>query len=279
MFILKKIPSLVFLLLSSALLWTNLAGAAEKQTTLPMSLPENYSGDNMNVSYDLYGVQTNLMPYNGYQNDLAPTAYFRFSDSNIIPFARYVVTNYYFLNSMFPPGNTVWTTDRRTSLGIGLDYRYNDYLKFRFIVESIDNSGRANYTQDSYGIIYNQYLAFAYFDLNNYLETFFIPRVSSRSADTFFKSQALKPFDISRTITESNVVYPFAQVKVKLNDDNNFGVTGQNLSVGPGYKYYSVNAQKDSFTIVVEAHSVLHQSKNFNGDWMQFLAAFQLWID
>lgn len=244
-----------------------------------MSLPENYSGEKMNVSYDLYGVQTNLMPYDGYQNDLAPTAYFRFSDSNIIPFARYVVTNYYFLNSTFPPGNRVWTTDRRAALGIGLDYRYNDYLKFRLIIESIDNKGRANYTQDSYGVIYNQYLGFTHFDLNNYLESFFIPRVSSKSVDTFFKSQALKPFDLSRTLTESNVVYPFVQVKVKINDDNNFGVTGQNLSVGPGYKYYSVNSQKDSFAVVVEAHSVLYQSKNFNGDWLQLMAAFQLWID
>lgn len=235
--------------------------------------------ENMEIGVDFYGSQTNLMSYDGNQNDFITTLYGRLPDSQFVPLLRYVVTNYYYLNRG-TTNNLIWTSDRRTAVGLGVDYKFNNYLKFRFILENIDNKipGTA-YTQDSYGLIYNQYAEFEDFELNSYLESFFIPRVSRRTIDTFVKVQALKSYYISRSASASNVVFPFAQVKIKVNDDANFGISGQNLSIGPGYRYYTVNSKKDSFAFVAEIHSVLYQSKDLNGDWMQMQAAMQLWID
>lgn len=236
--------------------------------------------DKINISADLYAVQTNLMPYKGYQNDVSTTVYAQYSDYKLRPLIRYLITNYYYLTELVPPNNTAYTSDRRTAVGVGLDYKFNDYLKFRYIVESVDNKlSSSSYTQESYGVIYNQYLEFEYLELNNYLESFLIPRVSSNNLDTYFRIQALKTFDINRTANFSNVLYPFVQTKVKVNDNVNFGVSGQNGSVGAGYRFYGVNATKDSFAFVLEGHSIFHQSKNFNGDWAQLLAALQLWIE
>ena len=235
--------------------------------------------ENMEIGVDFYGSQTNLMSYDGNQNDFISTLYGRLQDSQFVPLIRYVVTNYYYLNRG-TVNNLIWTSDRRTAVGLGVDYKFNNYLKFRFILENIDNKiPGTSYTQDSYGLIYNQYAEFEHFELNSYLESFFIPRVSRRTIDTFMKVQALKSYYISRSASASNVMFPFAQVKIKVNDDNNFGISGQNLSIGPGYRYYTVNSKKDSFAFVAEIHSVLYQSKDLNGDWLQMQAAMQLWID
>ncbi len=234
---------------------------------------------NIEIGADFYVSQTNLMPYDGYQNDFITTLYGRLLDSQFVPLLRYVLTNYYYLNRG-TTNNMIWSSDRRTAIGLGVDYKYNNFLKFRFILENIDNKiSSTSYTQDSYGLIYNQYAEFEIFELNSYLESFFIPRVSRKTVDTFFKVQALKSLYISRSATASNVMFPFAQVKIKVNDDNNFGLSGQTLSIGPGYRHYSVNSKKDSFALLAEIHSVLYQSKDLNGDWLQMQAAMQLWID
>lgn len=254
--------------------------AAEQQPALPVMVPPlEQTTEKLKISGDFYAAGTNLMPYSGYQNDIITTVYALHQDYRIIPFVRYVITNYYYLIDL-PVNNTISTSDRRTAVGLGLDYKYNNYLKFRFIFEAMENKlSNTSYNQESYGIIYNQYLEFRFFEINNYLESFLIPRVSSKTIDTFFKVQALKTYYINRSAMSSNAIYPFVQTKVKVNDDNNFGVSGQNFSFGPGYKYYGVNSLKDSFAFVLEAHSILYQSKDFNGDWMQLLAVLQLWID
>lgn len=235
--------------------------------------------ENIEIGVDFYASQTNLMPYDGYQNDFISTLYGRLQDSKFVPLFRYVISNYYYLNRG-TTNNLIWTSDRRAAVGLGVDYKANNFLKFRFILENIDNKiPGTSYAQDSYGLIYNQYADFELFELNSYLESFFIPRVSRKTLDSFFKVQALKSFYFSRSTSTSNVVFPFAQIKVKVNDDANFGLSGQNFSVGPGYRYYTVNSKKDSFAFVAEIHSVLYQSKDLNGDWMQMQAALQLWID
>ena len=220
------------------------------------------------------------MPYEGYQNDIITTLSARHVNSNFTPFLRYVVTNYYYLNRAVPPNNRLFTSDRRTAIGLGVDYKFNLFLKFRFLLESVANKmADKPYTQDSYGLIYNQYLEFKHFEINNYLESFYIPRVSRKNGDTFFKIQVLKSHYLNQSAIDSNVIFPFAQLKAKINDDNNFGVSGHNFSVGPGYRYYSVNSNKDNFAFVLELHSVLYQSRNLYGDWLQLQAAFQFWID
>lgn len=232
-----------------------------------------------NLSVDLYGVQTNLMPYKGYQNDLMATVYLKYGEFPLIPFLRHVETHYYYLIET-PPTNENYTSDRRLASGGGLDLKFNNYLKFRYIVESVDNKlSNTSYTQESYGLIYNQYLSFKYAEFNNYLETFLIPRVDNNSPDTFLKIQMLKSFYLSQSNHFSNVMYPFLQIKVKSNDNANFGVSGESANLGAGYRFYGVNDTKDSFAFVLEAHSVFYQSEKLNGDWLQMMAAFQLWID
>ncbi len=240
------------------------------------AIAEVESENKFNLKVDIYAAQASLMPYKGYQNDSSATVYLRYSDYQLQPFARYLLTNYYY--QLSPSADYV--SDRRTASGGGLDYQFNPFLRFRFIVESIKNKlSDTSYTQESYGIIYNQYLEFEHAELNNYLESFLIPRVASGKLDTFFKVQLLKSFYLNRSPSSSNAFYPFVQAKAKVNDDANFGVSGHNGSLGAGYRFYGVNAQKDSFSLVLEGHSVFYQSKNFNGDWWQMLAALQLWID
>lgn len=249
-------------------------------TSAPLAAMAAVSGDKLNISTDFYSDQTSLMPYKGYQNDLSATVYAQYADYSLVPFVRYMLTNYYYLNEKDPVGNKAYTSDRRNAAGLGLDYKLNNYLKFRFIVEAIGNkASNTNYTQESYGLIYNQYLEYKYIEFSNYLESFLIPRISSKELDTYFKIQALKSFFINRSVVYSNVIYPFIQTKLKVNDNSNFGVSGQNGSVGIGYRFYGVNPSKDSISFVLEGHSVFYQSKNFNGDWNQILAALQVWID
>ena len=233
----------------------------------------------LNLSTDLYGVQTYLMQHKGYQNDLSATLYFQLADYNLIPFFRHVLTHYYYLDERVQ-GQQEYTSDRRMATGGGLDYKFNNYLRLRFNTESIDNKlNNTKYAQESYGLIYNQHLDFSQFELNNYLESFLIPRVSSNKFDTFLRIQAFKSFYFSKQLTFSNAIYPLLQVKAKFNDDSNFGISGQNASLGVGYKFYAKNSADDSFAFVLEAYSLFYQSKNFNGDWAQILAALQIGIN
>lgn len=255
-----------------------------------------------NISTDLYAVQTNMMQYKGYQNDLSATLYFKYEDYKLIPFLRHVLTNYYYLDERVrgTNGTIDYTSDRRRATGGGIDYQFNSYLRLRLITESIDNKlYRSHYTQESYGLIYNQYLNPGYIEFSNYLETFLIPRVSSNKLDTFLRIQAFKSFYFKSGLAFSNAIYPFVQVKAKFNDDANFGISGQNLSVGGGYKFYgtnnstpnsvgiknatlkngSVKSSEDCFAFMIEAHSLVYQSKDFNADWSQIMAVLQIWID
>lgn len=230
------------------------------------------------ISTDVYAVQTNLMQYKGYQNDISATVYAQYADYQLLPFIRYVLTNYYYLIENGPNSN--YTSDRRTAAGGGLDYKINNYFKLRYIVELIDNKlTKTNYQQESYGLIYNQYINSEYLEFNNYLESFLIPRVARSKLDTFARIQAMKTFYLSQSSAASNLLYPTIQIKAKFNDDANFGLSGQNASVGAGYKFYSLSAAKDSFAFVLEAHSVFFQSRDFKGDWFQVLAALQIGIN
>lgn len=257
------------------------AGAETQLPVVPKLVPPVIPvEENIKVGADFYAAQVSLMPYEGYQNDIITTLYVRHDGYKLVPFVRYVIGNYYYLNKQGPVNNTIWTSDRRTATGFGVDYKYNNYFKFRVLLESIENkTPHSTYTQDSYGLVYNQFEEFSFLELNAYLEAFYIPRVSRKTVDTFAKVQAQKSFYLSRTAAASNSIFPFMQFKTKVNDDSNFGVSGQNISVGPGYRYYAVNSVKDSFAFVAEIHSVLYQSRDLNGDWLQMLAAVQLWID
>lgn len=230
----------------------------------------------VDLSVDIYGVQTNVMPYRGYQNDLSATLYFQINDYRLIPFLRILDTHYYYqlLNDEF------YTSDRRLASGGGLDYKFSENFKFRFLVENIDNKkADTHYTQESYGLIYNQFLNFNFIEMNNYIESFLIPRIDSRQMDTFLKIQFLKTFYLNQTANSSQVLYPLLQIKAKSNDNVNFGVSGQNGSVGAGYRFYFANETKDSAAFVLEAHSIFYQSEKLYGDWFQALAALQIWID
>lgn len=222
---------------------------------------------------DLYGTHSNLMPYKGYQDDLSATLYLQYKDFLVVPFVRYVDTNYYYLNEA--GGNTAYTSDHRTAAGGGLDIRLLPYLKLRLISEYITNKlSSQSYSQDSYGLIYNQYIEVAGLEFNNYLESFYIPRASN-SIDTFARVQLLKNYYVTRSNESSNALFPFVQVKAKINDDAVFGVSGQNASVGAGYKYFRKFNSDSSLALLLEGHSVIYQSRDFNGDWMQALAAIQ----
>lgn len=229
----------------------------------------------IHFSGNIYGTHTNLMPYKGYQDDLSITASAQDSDFPLLVFARLLSTNYHYLIDTIP-NNTAYTNDSRLAFGLGVDLKLNDYFTLRLISEQVKNKlYDQSYNQPSYGVIYNQYIGFGYFDLNNYLESFYIPRISSK-VDTFFKVQALRSFYITQSNESSNVVYPTLQLKAKYNDDSVFGVSGQNISAGVGYKFYQV-LDKDSVSFLVEGHSILFQSHDFNGDWFQALAAIQ-WL-
>ncbi|MGZ3726457.1 MAG: hypothetical protein ACXWQQ_11685 [Pseudobdellovibrio sp.] len=235
------------------------------------------ASDGFKLNTDFYAAHTDILPYKGYQDDISATFSLPYRNSKLVPIARALWSSY---NYQVPP-STDHLNDQRTALGLGLDYKLTDYLWLRVLFENVHNKDAGDtYNQDSYGVIYNQYLDFHWFELNNYLEAFYIPRFSRETADTFLRVQALKSFDITRSSTTSNVVYPFVDFKAKFNDDEIFGVTGQNASVGAGYKFYNTNKlQTDSFAVVFEGHSIFYQSKNFNGDWFQAMVVLQWTIN
>ena len=247
--------------------------------TVVASLANAHSRENdgLTVDSDVYASHTNLMPYRGYQDDLSATLYLRYGDNKLMPFVRALGTNF---NYLAPPA-TNYISDFRTAYGIGLDYKLYDFLRFRIIEEQVHNKlANDTYKQDSYGIIYNQYLEFTFFDLNNYLETFYIPRFSIGSASTFVRIQAVRNYYLSYDSTASNAAYPFIQWKAKFNDDAIFGIPGQNASIGGGYKIYVTSDNKKiNFSALIELHSIFYQSKDFEGDWVQSLAALQWMIN
>jgi hypothetical protein len=223
---------------------------------------------------DIYAVHTHLLPYKGTEDAIAGTLYFQFGDSKLVPFVRGTYSSYYYLNEA--AGNTAYTSDNRSGLGIGLDFNLTSYLRIRVIEESIHNglSGQS-YDQFSYGLIYNQYIGLGFFDLNNYAEAFVIPRVSSGEVDTFARVQALIPIVHAQSGSSSHRVYPFVQAKAKVNDNDVFGVSGYNASVGAGYKWAKGFENKGQLAFLLEGHSLFYQSKDFNGDWNQILATLQ----
>lgn len=223
---------------------------------------------------DFYGSHADLMQYKGYQDDLSATLYLQYLPYRLVPFLRFLNTNYYYRVSP----QTEFISDRRLAVGGGLDYRFTSWLRFRAITEAInDKSATRNISQVSYGIIYNQYISTSIVEFNNYLESFLIPRLSSNKIDTFARMQIFKTFYVERGAASSHVVFPFMEGKTKINDDLIFGLTGQNASVGLGYKYFMQNSAYDSFALLAEAHSVIYQTKEFSSDWYQFLVAMQ-WV-
>lgn len=228
----------------------------------------------LHVTTDLYASHSNLMPYTGYQNDLLGTVHLGYSDFFIKPFLRLSYTNYVF-------GSGVAISDyNRTGVGVGVDAFVLPYLRLRLMTESVTNSPGGTYQQDYYGLIYNQYLVWDFIELNNYAESFYIPRVSSNSdkIDTFVRIQALKSFYLSSSAERSHALFPFVQYKAKFNDEANFGVSGHVISVGGGYKYFRQNGRHDT-AFVLEGHSVVNQSSNFDGDWFQIFAALQYFYE
>lgn len=237
----------------------------------------SYALEGLKLMTDIYASHTHLMPYKGYQDDISGTLYFQYQDQRLVPFVRALSTNFYYQTA----DNTDFISDHRTSLGIGLDYKMFSYLKLRYIYESIHNKNSDTTSgQSGYGIIYNQYFDLAVFELNNYAESFYIPEVSTGSMDTFARLQALKSFYLLRSDRASHALYPFLQIKAKINDDANFGLSGQNASVGGGYKFYAHTTQTGgSFSAVIEGHSIIYQSEDFRGDWLQTFAALQWMIN
>lgn len=239
------------------------------------AVADSSGSDKIYFSGNLYGTHVNLMPYKGYQDDLSFTAALKFSEAPISLFTRYLSTNYYYLNDTLI-SNTNYTSDQRTALGLGLDIKVNDIITFRVISEQIKNKlANESFSQISYGIIYNQFMDLKLFEMSNYLESFYIPRIST-TIDTYLKIQALKSYYLQQSSKSSNAIYPTVQIKAKYNDDSRFGISGQNLSFGGGYKYFS-RYDKSNFSILVEGHSVVYQSRDFNGDWLQLFAAIQ-WL-
>lgn len=226
------------------------------------------------VSVDLYAVTSHLMPYKGTQSDLSATAYLKLGESVFRPFLRGVYSKFQYKNET--AAVPVNVDDERKAAGGGLDIYLNDYVRIRLLSEYITNkTANTQYSQESYGLIYNQYLSTGAFDINNYAEAFSIPRFSSSGFDAFARIQLLKPFIFSTSESYSNTIYPFFQYKTKVNDNAIFGVSGSQLSAGLGYKYYNKNIASGTLAFLAEAHSVAYQSLDYNGEWAQMLVALQ----
>lgn len=228
----------------------------------------------LHLGGDIYAVHTHLLPYKGTEDALAGTLYLHLGDSRLVPFVRGTYSSYYYL--IQTGGNTAYTSDNRSGLGIGLDFNLTSYLRIRAVEETIHNglSGQT-YDQFSYGLIYNQYIGLGFFDLNNYAEAFVIPRINTGEVDTFARVQALIPFVIMQNGSSSHTLYPFIQAKAKINDNDLFGVSGYNASAGAGYKWVKSFENKGQMAFLLEGHSLFYQSKEINGDWNQILATLQ----
>lgn len=226
--------------------------------------------EGFHFSADLYLSHDHIMQYKGKVTDVAATIYAQHNDFFIKPFIRASTSQYNFSSGV------TFSDYSRNTIGIGLDLIINKYLRIRLLDDQVYNglTGQS-YNQDSYGIIYNQYIAFEYIEFNNYLESFLIPRISSGKIDTYLRVQALKSFYLKSDTEHSHVIYPFAQFKAKYNDDQNFGLSGNSISTGAGYKYFKMLNDRNSWAFLLEGHSLVYQSKDFNGDWIQALAVIQ----
>lgn len=232
--------------------------------------------DELKLSADLYASHSNLTTFKGYQDDASLTLKLKYTDFMLQPFAKVSTSHYYYLDERIA-NNTSYSSEHRNEWGLGLDLVLLPILKIRYIYEFGTNLVTSrNYQQDSFIIIYNQYIDFTAFQLNNYLESAIFPRLSTNKFNTYARVQALKTYDLSRTIDTSHVVYPFLQVKFRDNEEELFGFSGHSESVGLGYKAYSKFSAETSGAFLLEGHSVVHQSENFNGDWLQVLAVIQL---
>lgn len=234
---------------------------------------ESETSQGLHLSADIYASHSSLMQYHGQQNDLLGTFHLGHSDFFIKPFLRASYTGYDF------GGDTRIADYSRKAAGGGLDAFVLPFLRLRLITESVTSSdtGRT-YQQDSYGLIYNQYLDWDFIELSNYLESFYIPRVSSDKIDTFLRVQALKSFYLQSSAEQSHSLFPFVQYKAKYNDEANFGLSGHVVSAGGGYKFFSRRGRHNT-AFIIEGHSVLSQSRNFDGDWFQVFGAFQYFYE
>lgn len=232
--------------------------------------------DELKFSADVYGAHTHLVTYKGYQDDINVAFRLKYPDFRLQPFVRYSDSHYYFLNESIP-GNTDYSTEYRTSLGAGLDlFLIMPYLRIRYIAENITNKiTDTKSDREAYILIYNQYIDLEAFQLNNYLESSVVPKLSTEKLNTYFRIQALKTIDLSRTVDSSNVIFPFIQVKARDNEELLFGASGNQGSVGLGFKNYTRISSKSNIAFLLEANTLLYQSREFNADWNQLLAVVQ----
>lgn len=241
--------------------------------SLPAQAQTSESKTGLHLSADIYASHSSLMQYHGRQNDLLGTFHLGYSDFFIKPFLRASYTGYDF------SGDTTIADYNRSSVGVGLDAFVLPYLRLRLLTESVTSSDtNRTYQQDSYGVIYNQYLDVGFVELSNYLESFYIPRISSEKIDTYLRVQVLKSFFLQSSEKQSHALFPFVQYKAKYNDEANFGLSGHVISAGGGYKFFSKRGLHN-VAFVVEGHSVLNQSRNFDGDWLQVFGAFQYFYE
>ena len=232
--------------------------------------------DDLRLAADLYASRSGLTTYKGYADDLSLTLKLKYANWKLVPFVKASMANYRYLNESIP-GNTVYDLDERTATGAGLDLFLNKYIRLRYIHSWVNNkTSSKTYDQDEYLVIYNQYVDLTKIEMNNYLESVLIPRYSNTRWNTYLRVQLLKSFYLTREIDSSNVVYPFVQLKVKENDEDYFGKSGNLASVGLGYKFYSRPSAPSSLAFLLEGHSLIYQSRDFNTDWAQILAVLQL---
>lgn len=241
--------------------------------SLSVQTQASESKNGLHLAADIYASHSSLMPYHGRQNDLLGTFHLGYSGFFIKPFLRASYTSYDF------SGDATIADYNRSSVGLGVDAFVLPYLRLRLLTESVTNTNtNRTYQQDSYGIIYNQYLDVGFVELSNYLESFYIPRISSEKIDTYLRVQVLKSFYLQSSERQSHALFPFVQYKAKYNDEANFGLSGHVVSAGGGYKFFSKRGQHN-VAFLIEGHSVLSQSRNFDGDWFQVLGALQYFYE
>ncbi|MEQ1723492.1 MAG: hypothetical protein ABL930_09975, partial [Pseudobdellovibrio sp.] len=228
----------------------------------------------LRVAFDISATHSGLTTYKGYSDDFSAYLKFKYKDWFVQPFLKAGSSSYYYLDETIS-GNTSYSRNEKNGIGLGVDVYLNKYIRIRYVHDWYNNkTDKTYYQQDAYLLIYNQYLDLQAFELNNYLESVIVPRYSN-NASTYLKMQGLKSYYINRDINYSNSIYPFAQLKLKNNDEEFFGKSGTLVSVGLGYKYYGKPQVQSSLAFVLEGHSVIHQSKDFNSDWFQILAVLQ----
>lgn len=225
---------------------------------------------------DVFASHNHLVTYKGTQDDISATFKLKYPDFRIQPFARLSASNYSYLNESII-GNTEYTDEHRQSAGIGLDfYILLPILRLRYIAETItDKVSNSTHQRESYVFIYNQFIDLQIVQINNYLESSIIPKLSSEKFNTYFRTQIFKPFDITRSADSSNVYYPFVQLKIRDNEEQLFGASGNLTSVGLGLKNYTRLNGRSSISFLLEGHTVVLQSKEFNSDWNQLVAVAQ----